>query len=132
MSSTTGLFGLVPTGESRPCVIVDLEDLAQSSAGARPATRITYLPISHTMPRDREQVVPVPPRVAEHLGLTQQQSYIYTSYAVEDDWPFDIERVPGSGRFAYGLIPPRLFALVARNFADFLASYPGAVHQRLG
>ncbi len=93
---------------------------------------MTYLPISHTAPREKEQAILVPLRVAQHLNLTLQQSYIYTSYAVEDDWPFDVEQVPGSERFDYGLIPPRLFAAVAKDFADFLAAHPRSVHQRTG
>lgn len=76
--------------------------------------------------------MPVPPRVAGHLGLTPEQSYIYTSYAVEDDWPFDVEQVPGSARFDYGLIPPKLFAVVAKDFADFLTAHPLSIHQRTG
>lgn len=119
-------------GKSRPCLIVDLEDAAEPSAGSRPLTRVTYLPISHTTPREKEQAILVPLRVAQHLNLTPQQSYIYTSYAVEDDWPFDVEQVPGSERFDYGLIPPRLFAAVAKDFADFLATHPRSVHQRTG
>ena len=94
--------------------------------------RVTCLPISHIAPRPGEEAIPVPPRVAGHLGLTQQRSFIYTSYAVEDDWPFDIEQVPGSERFEYGLIPPKLFAAVARDFAEHLAKHPGGVHQRAG
>lgn len=119
-------------GKGRPCVIVDLEDVVEPDAGGRTARRVTYLPISHTPPRDGERALAVPPRVARHLGLTGA-SFLYTSYAVEDDWPFDVEPVPGAeGRAAYGLIPPRLFAAVALDFADHLALHPGAVHRREG
>ena len=117
-------------GKSRPCLIVDLENAAESSLGKRPLTRVTYLPISHTEPQAGNHAIPIPARVADHLGLTSKQSYLYTSYAVEDDWPFDLEQVPGSRRFAYGLIPPRLFTMVAKSFADFLATHPLAVHKR--
>jgi hypothetical protein len=121
------------TGKSRPCLIVDLETVAEPSLGSRLVTRVTYLPISHTASRDSEHAVAVPPRVALHLGLTSQTSYIYTSYAVEDDWPFDVAQVPGAeGKFDYGPIPPRLFAAVADDFARYLAARPGAVHQRSG
>jgi hypothetical protein len=118
-------------GKSRPCLIVDLEEVQEPAAGDRLVTRVTYLPISHVAPRADEQAIPVPPRVAQHLGLTHQASYLYTSYAVEDDWPFDLEQVPGSdGVFDYGLIPPKLFAAVAADFANHLATHPRFVHQR--
>jgi hypothetical protein len=118
-------------GKSRPCLIVDLEDVSEPAAGGRSVRRVTYLPISHTAPRDGEQAIPIPPRVARHLGLTHETSYIYTSYAVEDDWPFDVDQVPGAkGRFDYGLIPPRLFTAIADDFASYLAAHPSFVHQR--
>ncbi|RAI58289.1 hypothetical protein [Roseicella frigidaeris] len=120
-------------GKSRPCLVVDLEAVREPAAGGRLVTRVTYLPISHVAPRAGEQAIPIPPRVARHLGLTHQASYLYTSYAVEDDWPFDLEPVPGSdGSFEYGLIPPRLFAAVAADFASYLAANPRSVHRRPG
>jgi hypothetical protein len=97
----------------------------------RVAIRVTYLPISHVAPRDHEAAIAVPARVASHLGLTAQQSYIYTCYADEDDWPFDLAHVPGSEeRFDYGFVPPRLFATVASDFRDYLAAHPGVPHRR--
>jgi hypothetical protein len=89
------------------------------------------LPISHAAPPGHEQAILVPPRVAQHLGLTSQQSYIYTSYAVDDDWPFDLARVPGSNaRFDYGFVPPRLFEAVALDFMGYLTTHPHFRHRR--
>lgn len=120
-------------GKSRPCLIADLEEVNEPAAGGRMVTRVTYLPISHVAPRTGEEAIPIPPRVADHLRLTNRTSYLYTSYAVEDDWPFDLEQVPGTaGAFDYGLIPPRLFAAVAADFANYLATHPRFVHQRSG
>ena len=79
---------------------------------------MTYLPISHVAPRDGERAVAIPPRVARHLGLTAEMSWLYVSYAVEDDWPFDLAPIPGGdGRFDYGLVPPALFRQVVSAFA---------------
>ena len=118
-------------GKSRPCLIVDLDSTSEPAIGGRSILRITYLPISHVPPRTGEQALPIPPRVAQHLGLTQQASFLYTSYAVEDDWPFDLDSIPGEpGRFDYGFIPPRLFAAVAADFAAYLAARPGMVQRR--
>jgi hypothetical protein len=105
-------------GKNRPCVdLLEVEDRP-----GRATLRVTYLPISHTEPRGHESATVIPPRVAEHLGLTAEKSYIYTSYACEDDWPFDLARVPGHhDRFHYGLIPPRLFQAVAEQFRAYLA-----------
>ena len=72
-------------GKDRPCVIVDLERTAHPTIRSRDILRITYLPISHTAPRAGEEAITVPPRVAQYLGLTGERSFLYTSYAVEDD-----------------------------------------------
>ncbi|MFC3713515.1 hypothetical protein ACFOMD_13100 [Sphingoaurantiacus capsulatus] len=118
--------------KSRPCLIVDVEEIVERDAGSRPVKRVTYLPISHTPPRKGEETIDVPVRVAQHLGLTREKSYIYTSYAVEDDWPFDLEARPGSTECDYGLVPPRLFEAVAENFAAYLKRHPQTTHKRSG
>jgi hypothetical protein len=108
---------------------VDLEGIEEPGLAGRRVLRVTYLPISHVVPRGDEQGIALPLRVAQHLGLTFQQSYIYTSYAVEDDWPFDLAHVPGAGdRFDYGFLPPRLFETVAGDFKAYLAAHPGFPH----
>jgi hypothetical protein len=116
-------------GKERLCLIVDLfegEDLP-----GRKTLRVTYLPISHTEPSAREGAILIPPRVAQHLGLTAEKSYIYPSYACEDDWPFDVAHVPGSSdKFHYGLIPPRLFEAVAQEFRRYLARRHDFIHKR--
>jgi hypothetical protein len=118
------------SGKSRPCLIVDVED-GEEVAG-RTATRVTYLPISHVAPREGEHAIEIPARVAQHLKLTDEKSYLYTSYANEDDWPYDLDRVPGeSDRYHYEAIPPRLFEKVAADFAAYLKEHPRAVHQKV-
>jgi hypothetical protein len=117
-------------GKDRPCLIVDVEQFQDPALNGRMVVRVTYLPISHIAPRDTERALPIPPRVALHLGLTSERSYLYTSYAVEDDWPFDIAHIPDSGgRFGYGFVPPRLFAAVAADFAVHLSAHPDFVHR---
>jgi hypothetical protein len=116
-------------GKDRPCLIVDL--LEVEDWPGRKTLRLTYLPISHTEPREYESAMLIPPRVAQHLGLTAEKSYIYTSYACEDDWPFDLARVPGrKDTFHYGLIPPKLFQAVADRFREHLARQRNLVHKR--
>ena len=73
----------------------------------------------------------IPPRVAAHLGLTSEQSWLYVSYAVEDDWPFDVARLPGQPtRYDYGFIPPRLFDSIAAMFGRYLVAHPDFPHDR--
>lgn len=118
-------------GKNRPCLVVDLEHVAESALRGRMVIRVTYLPISHIAPRSDEQAITVPPRVARHLGLTSERSYLYTCYAVQDDWPFDLARIPGSrDRFDYGFVPPRLFQAVAADFAADRARHTDLVHRR--
>jgi hypothetical protein len=117
-------------GKDRPCLIVDLEQTEEPALPGRAVARVTYLPISHVAPRGGEQAIPIPPQVAAHLRLTAERSYLYTSYAVEDDWPFDLAHVPGSSdRFDYGFVPPRLFGIVAADFAKYLSAHPRFVHR---
>ena len=118
--------------KSRPCLIADVEEVSEPDAGGRRVRRVTYLPISHTPPRKGEEAIEVPPRVAQHLGLTREKSYIYVSYAVEDDWPFDLEPKPGSAECDHGLVPPRLFEAIAERFASHLRRHPRTIHGRSG
>jgi hypothetical protein len=116
-------------GKDRPCLIVDLESIEESALPGRVIIRVTYLPISHVAPRPHEQTIAIPPGVARHLGLGAERAHLHTSYAVTDDWPFDLAFVPGkAGRFDYGFIPPRLFDAVTADFAAWRAAHPGFIH----
>jgi hypothetical protein len=117
------------SGKDRPCLIVDL--LEVEDLPGRKTLRVTYLPISHNEPRDGESAKLIPARVADYLGLTAEKSYIYTSYACEDDWPFDLAHIPGRrDRFHYGFIPPRLFEAIGSEFRRHLARRRGHVYRR--
>jgi hypothetical protein len=120
-------------GKDRPCLIVDLQEVAPPPGAGRPALRVAYLPVSHAAPRAGEKALAIPPRVATHVGLTSERSWLYLSYAVEDDWPFDLAHIPGGdGRFDYGFIPPRLFEAVTAQFRAWLETRRGAVYRRDG
>ena len=115
-------------GKDRPCLIVDL--LPEETLG-RKTLRVTYLPISHEGPRKEEHAMLIKPKVAKYLGLTAESSYLYTSYACEDDWPFDVVPVPGSkGKSHYGMIPPALFNIVTEKFKQYLTEQPSFIHKR--
>ena len=114
-------------GKDRPCLIVDL--LPEEILG-RKTLRVTYLPISHAEPRKGESAILIKPKIANYLGLTAEKSYLYTSYACEDDWPFDVVPVPGSkGKFHYGIIPPAFFNVVTETFKQYLAQRPDFIYK---
>ena len=116
-------------GKYRPCLIADLIEI--EDIPGRKTLRVTYLPISHAAPREDEHALRIGTRVARHLGLTGEKSYLYTTYACEDDWPFDLAQVPGrKGWFHYGVIPPKLFDAVVDEFRRYLARSPERVHKR--
>ena len=124
-----GRRSLPDAGKDRPCHIVDLEHVEGPASPGRTVLRATYRPIPLVAPRGAERAIPIPARVGQHLGLTPDASYLYTSYAVEDDWPFDLAHLPGSNdRFDYGFMPPRLFEAAA-GFAAYLRELPGFVHK---
>jgi hypothetical protein len=116
-------------GKDRPCLIVDLIEIEDTPG--RKTLRVTYLPISHAAPREGERTQLIGTRLANHLDLTSGKSYLYTTYACEDDWPFDLSQVPGhEGRFHYGLVPPKLFDAVSGEFRRYLARSRDLVHKR--
>src|SRR5665213_2487524 len=77
-------------GKDRPCLIVNLGRSVEPALPSQTVTRVTYLPISHVSTLGNERAIPIPPSVAAHLGLTFDRSFVYTSYTVQDDWPFDL------------------------------------------
>ena len=108
-------------GKDRPCLIVDVARTLEPNLAGRAVTRVVYLPISHLGPGPGETAIPIPPRVAAHLELSGPTWWLYTSYANEDDWPFDLARRLGAEeRFDDGFVPPRLVEQVAADFAAFV------------
>ena len=95
------------------------------------ALRVKYLPISHAEPRKGESAILIKPKIANYLGLKAEKSYLYTSYACEDDWSFDVVPVPGSkDKFHYGMIPPAFFNVVTEPFRQYLAQRLDFNHKR--
>ena len=112
-------------GKDRPCLIVDIRE-------ADGMQRVTYLPISHVAPREGEQAFALGDALRRHLQLDWAESYLYTSYACEDDWPYDIVKLPATDQFDYGFIPPRLFQKVADEFGRRLVGDPNFPSKRSG
>jgi hypothetical protein len=97
--------------KDRPCAIV----LVSEAEPGMPM--VTVVPLTTQPPADPERALEIPARVREHLGLRADRSWVVLDEFNRFAWPgFDLRPVPGrSGRFDYGLLPPRFFAeLIAR------------------
>jgi len=79
---------------------------------------VVILPITHTRPEREADAVEIPPRVRRTIGLDDEPCWIIVSEHNVDEWPNGgLAPLPGQpGVFAYGFIPPGLFARVKASF----------------
>ena len=97
--------------KDRPVVIVLAVERAE-------ATDVMVLPVTHSAPTDPAEAVEIPLAVKRHLDLDDARSWIVVSEGNAFTWPgFDLRPRPGSDRFDYGFLPPRLFRQVVTAFA---------------
>ena len=95
----------------RPSVIV------VAARQERDAILVTVLPITHQPPPRPDWGVEIPQAVKRHLGLDDDRSWIIVAEGNEFTWPgYDLRRAPGTGRYEYGFLPPRLFDRVIKAF----------------
>lgn len=100
--------------KDRPSVIV----LAVEREADGP-TIVTVLPITHSAPVVATAAVEIPAAVKRHLGLDQERSWIVVAEGNEFVWPgHDLRKVPQTGRYDYGFLPPRLLAQVQAAFVS--------------
>lgn len=102
--------------KDRPAVIV----LAQSQQdGGR---LMTVVPVTSSRPGTGRAAIEIPDKVAKHLGLTAERSWVVVDEVNRFVWPGpDLRPLPGTpSRFAYGVVPPKLFARIK---AELLAAY---------
>ena len=102
------LIGREEGRKDRPCAVV-----AAVSHNEDGAVRVLVLPITHSEPLQPELALELRPAVKRHLGLDGDRSWVMLSEWNEFGWPGpDLRRVPGAGNesFAFGMLPPRLFA----------------------
>ncbi len=99
--------------KDRPCAIVlavKTEDLD---------TLVYVLPITHTQPRVPEDGLELPLSTKTRLGLDGDRSWIILTEANVFAWPGpDLRPVQGRGveSVAYGMLPPKLMAMVRDRF----------------
>ena len=81
---------------------------------------VVLLPITHSAPTGGTVGIEVPAAVRAHLGLDEQPCWVVISDHNIDEWPNPgLQPVPGDRDvFAYGFIPPRLFASIKAKFLE--------------
>lgn len=99
-------------GKDRPACIVIASD-----SSARPRF-VVLLPITHSSPRDGDVATEIPARVRSAIGLDAEPAWIIVSEHNVDEWPSPgVAPIPGKpGAYAYGYLPPALFAEVKSQF----------------
>jgi len=97
--------------------------LAASDSSVTPRF-VVILPITHTPPTADDTGIEIPPRVRQALGLDEAPCWVIVSEHNVDEWPnAGLVPIPGrAGVFAYGFIPPHLFAQIKSKFLDLTAS----------
>lgn len=108
-------------GKDRPACLV---------AASEPVVRPQYvviLPITHSPPSGDTVGVEIPRRVCEALGLDDARSWVIVSEHNVDEWPnAGLLSIPGRpGAFAYGFVPPALFAKIKERFLEIAKARPG-------
>lgn len=101
-------------GKDRPACLV-----AASDSAVRPRY-VVLLPITHTPPTGGAVGVEIPAKVKQAIGLDDAPSWVIVSEHNIDEWPnAGLSPVPGeTGVFAYGFIPPGLFARIKAIFLE--------------
>jgi len=101
-------------GKDRPACL-----LAASDAAIRPRF-VVILPITHSAPGGATTGIEIPPKVRQAIGLDNEPCWVIVSEHNVDAWPTTgLQPIPGHpGVFAYGFIPPRLFAQIRAKFLE--------------
>jgi hypothetical protein len=101
-------------GKDRPTCIVATSDSLTSPR------YVVLLPITHSPPDADSIGMEIPIKVKQAIGLDDVPSWVIVSEHNIDEWPnAGLSPVPGkAGVFAYGFIPPGLFAQIKAKFLE--------------
>lgn len=105
------------SGKERPtCLVATLDNDADPRF-------VVLLPITHSPPKNDTTGIEIPAKVCERLGLDAERSWVIVSEFNVDDWPnAGLAPVPGKTKqFAYGFLPPGIFAKIKAAFLDIHA-----------
>lgn len=103
--------------KDRPCAIIVA---VKTEAGE---TLVYALPITHSPPGTADDGIELPQPTRARLGLDSDRSWIILSEANIFAWPGpDLRFIEGKGpeSIAYGMLPPKLMALVRERFTKLL------------
>lgn len=104
--SNEATAGQVEGSKNRPCAIVmavqESEELPQ---------QIAVVPITHSPHANPDVSLEIPARVAAHLGLDGERSWVVLEDVNVFRWPgYDLRPIPGTeGKYDYGFLPPKFF-----------------------
>jgi hypothetical protein len=113
--------------KDRPCAIIVA---VKTEAGE---TLVYALPITHTPPRIAADGLELPQPTKARLGLDSDRSWIILSEANIFAWPGpDLRFIEGKGpeSIAYGMLPPKLMAVVRERFIKLLHARRAAMVKR--
>jgi hypothetical protein len=113
-------------GKERPtCIVAATGDLASPRY-------VVLLPITHSPPSGASVGIEIPLNVKRKIGLDDEPSWIIISEYNVKEWPNGgLSTIPGrNGVFAYGFIPPGLFAAVKTQFLDLAKANKSKPAQR--
>lgn len=110
-------------GKDRPACLV-----AASDSTVNPRF-VVILPITHSAPSGATVGIEIPRRVRHALGLDDEPCWVIVSEHNVDAWPNGgLRSLPGqAGVFAYGFVPPALFARIKEKFLEL-----AAIHRTAG
>ncbi len=101
-------------GKDRPtCLVVASDDAMQGRF-------VVLLPITHTPPAQGAVGIEIPLAVKKAIGMDDAPSWVIVTDFNVDEWPSQgLAPIPGQpGRYAYGFIPPSLFAKIKAAFLE--------------
>lgn len=91
--------------KDRPCAIITARQVVEGREV------VTVVPITHTLPTDPADAIEIPAALKAHLGLDGLPSWIMVTETNDFLWPGpDLRAIRSTGRFDYGMLPPRFFA----------------------
>ena len=101
-------------GKDRPARLVAATD------GVIKPRYVVLLPITHSFPDAGTAGIAIPAKLRQALGLDDAPCWVIVSEHNIDEWPNGgLSPAPGkSGAFAYGFIPPGLFAQIKAKFLE--------------
>ena len=78
---------------------------------------VTVAPITHTLPKNPNAAIEIPPKVKQHLGLDGERSWIILDDFNQYQWPgYDLRTISNtSGKYAYGFLPPALYLQITHK-----------------